>query len=621
MQFEAAILRDLVIGDRARRQRRILPVLLPGAVVEDIPQWLGPHSGSRYPVTEFNVAGAEGLLRVLLARPAFPELVLGTPPELGPVGPPVGLVLRHELVAHVRVEAGDLVTRVVLAGTDLGERRAPLPAGLGVVWAHPDRDLAGRDARLDGVGRGLYAAMFDEAVRADLVRLVDESAYATVITVVIVAEGAAAGLPLELLRLTDGRLVATLPGVRMLRRIAGVDRAATAPLPGPLKILAAVAAPDETRTQSPPLDVEAEMQAVVDAVGAVQQHRDGQVQLILEVAGVEQIAAALKTDQYHVLHLSAHGSPTSVELEDEDGNPVTVEAAKLVPALRGAGRPLPLIVLSSCAGAGSGLHGLAATLVRQGADRVVAMQTSVTDTYATGLAGELYAELADHPDACVAQALAEARRTMEERRTVAARQGLLLAPEYAVATLVASDGDPPLRDPKAESVPLMSPATIAERAVVRELPVGYLIGRRRELRQALGVLRGHPAARDRFGVMAGVVLTGIGGSERPPWPGGSWVGYVGRVGGSPSMTAGGTRRSCSPRSLRRSPSWSSSKTPALRTLPSSPWSPPHCSRQGCCWSLMTLSRTSPSAGTSSSTSGSRSCSPPCARSPRLVGFW
>jgi len=72
-----------------------------------------------------------------------------------------------------------------------------------------------------------------------------------------------------------------------------------------------------------------------------------------------------------VLHLSAHGSATSVELEDEDGNPVAVTAGDLMGVLRQAGRAVPLIVLSSCSG-GSASHAMAAGLAGRGADRVIA---------------------------------------------------------------------------------------------------------------------------------------------------------------------------------------------------------------------------------------------------------
>ena len=142
-------------------------------------------------------------------------------------------------------------------------------------------------------------------------------------------------------------------------------------LPGPLKVLAAVAAPDETKTPSPPLDVEAEMQAVLDAVGGGMpggRRRCGSWRW----PRWPQIRRALAQDAYHVLHLSAHGSPEVVELEDEDGNPVAVTPAALVEALRQAGRPVPLIVLSSCSGGSAGADAMAAGLAGRGADRVIA---------------------------------------------------------------------------------------------------------------------------------------------------------------------------------------------------------------------------------------------------------
>ena len=60
------------------------------------------------------------------------------------------------------------------------------------------------------------------------------------------------------------------------------------------------------------------MQAVLDAVTGVAGDPQAQVR-ILEVASLAQIRQALRGDEFHVLHLSAHGSAESVELEDEDG--------------------------------------------------------------------------------------------------------------------------------------------------------------------------------------------------------------------------------------------------------------------------------------------------------------
>jgi hypothetical protein len=60
------------------------------------------------------------------------------------------------------------------------------------------------------------------------------------------------------------------------------------------------------------------MQAVLDAVTDIAGDPRAQVQ-ILEVASIQQIVTALRADAYHVLHLSAHGSVDSLELENEDG--------------------------------------------------------------------------------------------------------------------------------------------------------------------------------------------------------------------------------------------------------------------------------------------------------------
>jgi len=64
--------------------------------------------------------------------------------------------------------------------------------------------------------------------------------------------------------------------------------------------------------------------AVLDAVSGLP-GGGGQVR-ILEVASLPQIQAALEADEFHVLHLSAHGTATVVELEDEDGAPDPVDA-------------------------------------------------------------------------------------------------------------------------------------------------------------------------------------------------------------------------------------------------------------------------------------------------------
>jgi CHAT domain-containing protein len=96
-------------------------------------------------------------------------------------------------------------------------------------------------------------------------------------------------------------------------------------------------------------------------------------------------------------HLSGHGCPGAIVLEDEDGGAIEVDTRALADVLGRAGVPVPLVVLSTSQSAGAGsdvVDGFAAGLVTEGLDRVVAMQTEVTDCHATAFAAGLYRRLA-----------------------------------------------------------------------------------------------------------------------------------------------------------------------------------------------------------------------------------
>ena len=522
VQFEAHLIREYFYRDQKAGIERFLPVLLPGVPAECIPDFLSPTAATSYRVNSTNGDGCEALLRVLTGQPYEVEPPLGPVPVLAPrtLAQPGAIPggaaggLRSELVLTVSLVSGMVSCRTVLAGTVLSEQTSPLPYRIDDAW--DALGVPGADERLAEAGHRLREALLGEEAVRHVTDLADHAALGSVLEVVVQADASAAWLPFELLRLPDGRVLATLPMVWMRRRMPVGGRAATGPLPGPLKILVAVAAPDETRTRNVPLDVEAEMQAVLDAVSGVEAAGAAEAR-ILEVAGTRQITEALRQDQYHVLHLSAHGSPQGVELEDEDGNPVPVDAGALVGALQAAQRPLPLIVISACAAAAAspdGRDALAAALVRHGADRVLSMQATVTDAYATALAEVLYAGLA--AGRTPAAALADARREMEERRQElrradpsSPRAGRL--PEYAVPVLLCAAGDPVLRDMAAAADPLSHPARPPGGGSVRTLRIGELIGRRAELRTAVAALRGGKEARDRWGALSGVMLTGIGG--------------------------------------------------------------------------------------------------------------
>ena len=82
VQSEAALLRDLVWDDRGIWLPKILPVLLPGRQIKEIPRFLQPSTATRYEVNAFTQQGIEDLLRVILGQPSHIAPPVGEPPVL-----------------------------------------------------------------------------------------------------------------------------------------------------------------------------------------------------------------------------------------------------------------------------------------------------------------------------------------------------------------------------------------------------------------------------------------------------------------------------------------------------------------------------------------------------------
>lgn len=64
-QYEGASLRDQLTRDLRGQTERILPVVLPGGSVEDIPHFLNPHSTTRFHVDRFTEEGVRGLVAAI----------------------------------------------------------------------------------------------------------------------------------------------------------------------------------------------------------------------------------------------------------------------------------------------------------------------------------------------------------------------------------------------------------------------------------------------------------------------------------------------------------------------------------------------------------------------------
>ncbi|ATE55285.1 toll/interleukin-1 receptor domain-containing protein [Actinosynnema pretiosum] len=84
VQAEAAIIRDLIYSDRSAWTHRILPVVLPGRSVDEIPRFLQPRTASHYQVDSLTTAGIESLLRMITGQPRWVSPPLGTVPVLPP---------------------------------------------------------------------------------------------------------------------------------------------------------------------------------------------------------------------------------------------------------------------------------------------------------------------------------------------------------------------------------------------------------------------------------------------------------------------------------------------------------------------------------------------------------
>jgi hypothetical protein len=469
------------------------------------------------------------LLRPLARRgidevDAIAEALLLRKAKTAPVRPPDQGRLERVLISLRREGEAGIGTEVRIGGEVHGQAVFPaIPKALAEAQAtflqgfrhglrrdQVDAQRQSYAAELAQLGSALGALCFPGNSGAAVAALIDGSGGLVGTTVEVCWEAdhhELLGLPFEAACLPDGRVLALQPTVLMLRRPLGITRVAGPALAGPLKILVAVAAPDEGLSSGVVLDQEREVQNILDAVEPLRRHDNCDVR-ILEVAHPKVIGDAVAADAYHVLHLSCHGLPGALELEDEEGRALRTVAADLLAPIRQTGRPLPLVLLNAChTGVAPGQASLAEALLRAGIPAVVAMQAPVSDHYAVNLAKNFYMHLARRENFLPSRALADARKDEERQRLQAMRRGEPLAetqPEFATAALYVVGEERPLADFAADKRPLKAPPVYDVPGPVPQLRIEALIGRREELRETLRLLR------DPTRQFAGVILSGIG---------------------------------------------------------------------------------------------------------------
>lgn len=77
VQFEAALLRDMLTKDRTTWMPKVLPVVLPGRSIDEIPAFLQPYSASHYIVDTLTTEGIDQLYRTITRQPRHHTPKLG----------------------------------------------------------------------------------------------------------------------------------------------------------------------------------------------------------------------------------------------------------------------------------------------------------------------------------------------------------------------------------------------------------------------------------------------------------------------------------------------------------------------------------------------------------------
>lgn len=246
-------------------------------------------------------------------------------------------------------------------------------------------------------------------------------------------------LPLETLYLSgEESPLALIPCVDLFRLIAtGTEQFDSfKSIPGPLKILMAIAAP-VAGEGSDLLDYEKELGKVMDIVERLPNFSSiarKPIVHILDYGTLEDICDAFSRNQYHILHISTHGEPGALILEKEDGTSRRVSARDFVHSFPFGRQPV-LTLLSAChsgtaccdkiasqesgdmnAASDGDINSFAGYLVKHGFPYVVAMQDAVSDTYATQFSEEFYRHLTYDNPPVIEESFSRVRISLEERR-------------------------------------------------------------------------------------------------------------------------------------------------------------------------------------------------------------
>jgi CHAT domain-containing protein len=263
-------------------------------------------------------------------------------------------------------------------------------------------DEAADRQRQAEIGQALFRALFHEAIRDLYMKAVGRSRTALRLRLWFDAPELQA-LPWELLYdAVHGEFLGLSERVLVTRYLPAPLGEPPLAVEPPLRVLVATASPHG----HPALDVEAEADAVQEALAPLATRGQAQVKVLHHVQ-VTTLRSTLREYNPHVLHFSGHGAVGldggALLLEDEAGDAALLSARQLRIMLQRPGADVRLAVLNACLTARGepveaaafdaqrrALLGVGPALVRARLGAVVAMQFSLSDASARLFARDFY---------------------------------------------------------------------------------------------------------------------------------------------------------------------------------------------------------------------------------------
>ena len=198
--------------------------------------------------------------------------------------------------------------------------------------------------------------------------------------------------------------LAATAGTPFSRYLAGAWRHGRAVIERPLRLLVAIAAPENLEeSQLDPLDLELERRALEAALAEVE---PGQLEVTFLPPPVTLAALEEALGGVHALHLVAHGrfaassGRAALYLADADNRVAFTRDEDFIAMLQRRGEALRLVFLATCQSASrspaDAFRGLAPGLLAAGVPAVVAMQDRVEVAAARTFAGTFYRRLLRH---------------------------------------------------------------------------------------------------------------------------------------------------------------------------------------------------------------------------------